>query len=296
MSLIKVFCLALLFVLFLFSCERFDVSKQVIVEENVVYGENLTQAGLATKLLLDIYRPNTKREDLPLLVLIHGGGFKTGSKEGLSKLASQIAQNDIIVAAINYRLIDVEESLQAGLRGIIDAVFDTKSAIRFLMSYNKRYKFDTDRIYVGGHSAGAITALHTAYLDQSYEVVWMGGIELLDYVELNGGLRGNSGNQLTLSPSIKGVINISGGITNIYFIQSGGPSIFSIHGKADKTVPIGGSRLTEFNIPLQGSSLIHNEAERVDINSTLKVLKGGHSAFSTCGSCNSELVYFINSN
>ena len=59
--------------------------------------------GSESALNLDIYRPENEKEDLPVLVFIHGGNNQTGKAQEIS--GSSFARNqDAIVVSVNYRL------------------------------------------------------------------------------------------------------------------------------------------------------------------------------------------------
>lgn len=107
------------------------------VEKNIAYGPHERNK-------LDIYVP-PGAGPFPLLVWIHGGAWRHGSKDGnvfgLPMLAKGYA-----VASINYRYTN---------HAIYPAqIHDCKSAIRFLRANAKKYKFDPDHIGVSGASAG----------------------------------------------------------------------------------------------------------------------------------------------
>lgn len=76
------------------------------VASNVVYATApALVTGVPTDLLLDVYQPvgdtSTSR---PVLIAIHGGGFKTGSKATLSGIAQEWARRGYVVFSLNYRL------------------------------------------------------------------------------------------------------------------------------------------------------------------------------------------------
>jgi acetyl esterase/lipase len=92
---------------------------------------------------LDLYLPN-KSEHLPLIILIHGGAFRAGSKEDgvpLDKLAEGYA-----LASINYRL-----SQHALFPAQIE---DCKAAVRWLRAHADRFGLDPQRFAAWGPSAG----------------------------------------------------------------------------------------------------------------------------------------------
>ena len=92
---------------------------------------------------LDLYLPKTGNH-LPLIINIHGGAFKMGSKADgvpLEYLAQGYA-----VASINYRL-----SQHAKFPAQLE---DCKAAVRWLRAHAKEYRLDPDRFASMGSSAG----------------------------------------------------------------------------------------------------------------------------------------------
>jgi len=92
---------------------------------------------------LDLYLPE-KGDKLPLIVFVHGGGWRQGSKEGSP--AIRFSGNGYAVASINYRL-----SQHAIWPAQIE---DCKAAVRWLRANAAKYRLDPDRIGVWGGSAG----------------------------------------------------------------------------------------------------------------------------------------------
>ena len=95
-------------------------------------------------LLLDVYAPAGAAEPLPLIVWIHGGGWRGGDKKDCP--AIRMATNGYVVASINYRF--TQEAIFPA------QIEDCKAAIRFLRGNAKKYSIDPDRVGVWGHSAG----------------------------------------------------------------------------------------------------------------------------------------------
>lgn len=93
--------------------------------------------------VLDLYLPASGTK-WPLVVAIHGGAWKIGSKDGES-VAPFVARG-FAVAAINYRL-----SQHAIFPAQIE---DCKAAVRWLRANASRYGYDPDRIASYGGSAG----------------------------------------------------------------------------------------------------------------------------------------------
>ena len=100
---------------------------------------------------LDLYLPEERSEKaLPLLIWIHGGAWRAGSKENCP--ARRFLDKGYAVASINYRL-----SQHAIFPAQIE---DCKAAIRYLRANAGKYSFDPKRFGVWGSSAaGHLVAL-----------------------------------------------------------------------------------------------------------------------------------------
>ncbi len=92
---------------------------------------------------LDLYLP-AEGENLPLIIHIHGGAFRAGSKEGGVPLA--YLNKGYAIASINYRL-----SQHAIFPAQIE---DCKAAVRWLRAHAVEYRLDPDRFAAWGPSAG----------------------------------------------------------------------------------------------------------------------------------------------
>lgn len=114
-----------------------QLPKGAKVEKNIAYGPHERNK-------LDIYLPPGDGP-FPLLVWIHGGAWRAGSKDG-NVFGLPLLAKGYAVASINYRFTN---------HAIYPAqIHDCKAAIRFLRSNAKKYKFDADHVGVAGGSAG----------------------------------------------------------------------------------------------------------------------------------------------
>ena len=94
--------------------------------------------------VLDVFYPENVSEPRPLLVWIHGGGWRGGSKNGVPWLHE--LNRGYVVASVEYRF-----SQKAIFPAQID---DCLAAIRFLRKNAAKYGIDRRKVGVGGASAG----------------------------------------------------------------------------------------------------------------------------------------------
>ena len=125
-----------------------------------------------TSLKLDLHLPEAK--NTPLIVWVHGGAWRAGSKSDMP-LGALVTQG-YAIASVDYRLSTV-----APFPGMIH---DIKAAIRFLRAKASDYGYDPAKMGVAGSSAGGhLAALvgvtngvkelegkEGAYLDQSSDM------------------------------------------------------------------------------------------------------------------------------
>ena len=107
--------------------------------------------------VLDLWKARSTAPT-PLVVFIHGGGFRAGSKENLSAaLLTGLLAQGISVMSINYRL-SPEVSFPAHY-------MDCARAIQFARSKAKEWNLDPARVASTGSSAGAGTSLWIGFHD-----------------------------------------------------------------------------------------------------------------------------------
>jgi len=108
---------------------------------------NLTYAKYGDRAMeLDLFRPKDRREDLPAIVCIHGGGWFKGDRSSMTKLAQAIAARGFVTVTISYRL--------SGEAKFPAAIQDCKAAVRWLRANAKTYGINPEAIGVTGLSAG----------------------------------------------------------------------------------------------------------------------------------------------
>ncbi len=117
----------------------------VRAEENVVYRTLKNTPYGDRQLHVDIYRPADDKR-YPAVLMIHGGGWRSGSRELQRPLAMHIAAAGYVTVPVEYRL-----SLEAKYPA---ALHDIKAAVRWLRANADKYGIDPEHIAVSGCSAG----------------------------------------------------------------------------------------------------------------------------------------------
>ena len=203
--------------------------KELIREKNVTMS-------------MDIYEP-VSGDSLrrPLLMLIHGGAFFNGDKQTQSfvKWANHFASLGYVVASINYRLgfgPTKEGTDRAGYK----AVQDAHAAMRYLLHHSAEYHIDPNNLFVGGSSAGAITALNLAFMrDENRPATIVDGRFRLTGDSDLGSINAISP-QYADTFSIKAVINMWGAVHDTSMLRNSKQTdILSFHGDADRIVAYG---------------------------------------------------------
>ena len=121
-----------------------QVPSGITIEKNIAYADTDEPAQR-----LDLLLPEKRNSDkpLPVVVFIHGGGWRNGSKTSdIGKVAPYVASGDYAAASIEYRLSD---------KGQWPAqIHDCKAGIRWIKAHAEKYNLDANKIAVWGTSAG----------------------------------------------------------------------------------------------------------------------------------------------
>jgi acetyl esterase/lipase/lysophospholipase L1-like esterase len=251
---------------------KFPVYTAIDSLKNIQYGEAINLKGEAEKLLLDIYAPSADTmKKRPLVVFVHGGGFQTGDKaSGYPLLFSKgLAQRGYVCSSINYRLgVAAPQNDTNYIEAMYRAVQDAKAAVRFFRKNAAQYGIDTTQIFIMGGSAGGMTVLQMAYLDQHEVPAWV------DVAKL-GSIEGNSGNP-GFSSRVKAVVNCWGAMIDYRWINAGDVPVFNVHGTADKIVPYDSA--FAYHRFKYGSNVLFERALSLGISTGLKVFENtGHT-------------------
>jgi PelA/Pel-15E family pectate lyase len=146
-------------------------------------------------LMADIFIPMKDTSTTkPALILIHGGGWRSGSKEMEHPMAQRMAELGYVAVTVEYRL-----SLEAQY---LAALHDIKAAIRWVKINGNQFGIDTNKIALYGTSAGG---------------------QLAALVGITGNNRqfdGYSAN-LAASPSVRAIVDVDGVLDMTHPAESG---------------------------------------------------------------------------
>ncbi len=258
-----------------------QVPADVEVIRDIEYGK-----GGDVSLKLDIVRPKTQpKSPMPVIVFIHGGGWKQGSKEtGLGKIIP-LAQKGYFTTTINYRLTDV-----APFPAQIE---DCKCAIRWVRAHAKEYNLDSDRIGVWGGSAGGhlVALLGTSggvkelegkggcekysskvqavadYFGPADFVVWAEDVKKTFGYSVEQALAHRTTGSVAglLGGPVMEKMDVAKTASPTTYIDKNDPPIFIAHGDKDPLVP------------LSQSQVFYDKLKKAGVEATLHIVKGqGH--------------------
>lgn len=176
----------LLFSLISYS-QNFELLDSIIEKDKITFIKNIDY-GKKERNKLDLIIPNSKYKT-PLVIYLHGGGYRGGKKENSYKrknleLISKILNENIAYATINYSFLNNND-------GLLSSLEDSKKALQFLKFNSKKYNIDKEKIIIWGVSSGANSALWLGLSDDMAEI---GSNDLVN----------------AESTSVQGIISISG--------------------------------------------------------------------------------------
>ena len=202
---------------FLFKLQTLEMLEgQITLHEDLEYATHGD-----TSMVLDLWLPiEIDPDDPPLLVIwLHGGGWRTGSKDE-NRLA-WLAPHNFAIASVEFRSVgDIPFPAN---------VHDIKGALRWLRANQDNYGYDARRIGIGGTSSGGHLA---ALVGSSGEVAE---------------LEGNVGNHPGQSSRVEAVLDIAGVIDILTWRDPPGV-ITSALGIIDRDAP-GVEELVEISNP-----------------------------------------------
>lgn len=267
-----------------FSQKEFFARNQIAETKDIEYGKAINCKNQNISLLMDIYAPDKNTDHLekrPLVLMMHGGGFVTGEKANLTNDCIALARRGYVAVSIGYRLgwndgsylclTNTNTQTHAAYR----AMQDLHAALRYIVAHADSYGIDTNWIFIGGSSAGAVATLNLAFgTQEEFDA-------RVPALRSGLGLLNNSGNTLKDNFTVKGVFNNWGALFDVNMIESHDRiPVIAFHGDQDATVPIdfaskGGGQL-------YGSRLIQRRLDSMGVCADLTVkVGGGHGIYNS---------------
>jgi acetyl esterase len=230
------------------------------------------------KLLLDLYRPTKWSAPRPVIVWVHGGDWRIGSK-GSGGPARSMLNRGYAIVDVGYRLSD---------EAIFPAqVEDCKAAVRWVRANADKYGLDDDRIGAWGSSAGGhlVAFLGTTGYAKEFDTEtnaqyssrvqavcdWFGPTDFLqmDKYSLEGSRLVHDARNSPESQLVGGPIqdepyrSLVAKANPITYVTNDDPPFLIMHGDKDMLVP------------LHQSELLLNALKKAGVYALLHVVKGG---------------------
>lgn len=208
----------------------FTLPDWVSVTPNLPYGEAAEQK-------VDVYTPKLASErKRPGLLLIHGGGWKDGSRKSVIRVYGlPFLRQGFVVAAVDYRM--------SGVAKAPAAVSDVLEALNWFKNEAKRLNVDSNRIVVMGDSAGGHLALMAAFATKSAKLGPTNNVAAVvnvfgpsDLGELIDGAHRQPVAEEWI-PDGPQRREIARAVSPIIYVRKGLPPVKSIHGTEDPLVP-----------------------------------------------------------
>jgi acetyl esterase/lipase len=207
------------------------------IERDVVVGQ-----GGGRPLRADVYRP--EEPNGAGVLMIHGGGWRMGSKDMLPPQATALAGRGFTCVACEYRLTP-EAPWPA-------QIHDVKAAMRWLRAHAEELGVDPSRIAALGNSAGGHLALLLAATPGLDGFEGEGGCAGVDAsvaavvavyppVKFHMGERTSGANAATALLGADASAAAAGAASPIEYVHADFPPTFFLHGNADKVVPVSAS-------------------------------------------------------
>jgi len=230
----------------------YDVQENYLNEPDTLYSWILSPVGDDAK-------------QKPMLIYVHGGAMLQAEEASYNifYLCKTMAQKGYVVAYVEYRMGDLDNtSVELGKR-VTRAIQDVNSFVRYTKANAQAWEVDTNLMFLSGNSAGSIACLYQQYVNESAYPDYMKNLDI-------GGAQGY-GNLNGHNTKVAGVFNMWGIINDTNWIKKGATPIGSIQSIDDPCVPFDYSKYScaYFSLPAYGAHAIYQRAQHLGIYSTV---------------------------
>lgn len=187
-------------------------------------------------LTLDLYLPDDP--GAPIILFVHGGGWRMGSKATFTPTISvadsfeKIVAAGFAVASLDYRL-----SGEATFPAQVD---DVRAALAWVREHAVEYGVDASRVVLWGESAGAtLAALVGLEADSGVLGIidWYGPSDLIAMAQLAPEDAAHSREGEWLGASAFDNPELGRAASPVFAVHEGAPPFYIAHGTADEFVP-----------------------------------------------------------
>ncbi|EGQ7764648.1 MULTISPECIES: alpha/beta hydrolase [Vibrio] len=214
---------------------------------------------------LDLYAPSVESNtQYPLLVWVHGGAWKRGSKDAIPEknplLLQSVLNEGYALASVDYRL--------SGEAIFPQPVQDINDALNYLYDNAEKLGIKADNVVImgrsaGGHLAGFIGATNSAYHQVDfYEppkykvsavVSFFGPTDLLE-LSNKGGKKTSKKSSVSrfLGDIPNNIPKLAKKASTTSYVNENTPPYIQLHGTLDKRVPLSQSEILKAKLDEHG--------------------------------------------
>lgn len=203
-----------------------EFEDKIRLTRDISYGDS----GKGIALRLDLYQPSDAMAVPPLIVWIHGGGWRTGSKENC--LLGWLAGEGYAVAALNFT-------------STLDSPFpqnvkDIQQALSWLTYNAEQYGFSAEEFVLAGHSSGGHLATLVGAMDNIETYAKARGIIALSgahYIKKWAEGPGLLEVVLGVNADEVGIEKLADECSPHKYLDAGDPPMLLMHSEEDEVVP-----------------------------------------------------------
>jgi acetyl esterase/lipase len=241
-----------------FSCAASALDYQI--QANIRYDQY-------PETVLDILQPRAPSlADRPGVIVIHGGGWVQGDKEGmLEEYCLPFVRRGMVVANIEYRLANSAPAPAA--------VNDVLKAAQWFQEHTAQYKVDRKRMIAAGNSAGGQLALMLAMAPASADLGPPTNIaavvDFFGVADVADQIAGPNQRPYATAwiPEQPDRMELARRLSPITYARKGLPPVLALHGDHD---PI---------VPYQQSAALVKALKNAGDDAELITVSGGHHGF-----------------
>jgi acetyl esterase/lipase len=187
--------------------------------------------------VMDVFYPaDPPRGKRPAVIVIHGGGWVNGNKEGMvQRWVFPFVEQGFVAANVEYRLAKAAPAPAA--------VQDVLRAADWFRDNAKRWNVDPNRIVVTGGSAGGHLSLMVGMTPKSAKLGSRAKVAAVvnfyGITDVGDQVQGPNMRKYAVAwvPEQEGRMELARRVSPMTYVRKDVPAVLTIHGTADETVP-----------------------------------------------------------